>query len=176
MNQQYSPADPKACAILTERRGGLRYKKESLKQSLRRYRLLQGEINELTAQLRGVKKQEEDLATSFNGSIEYMPKGKGEHADPTFRAVDQMIEVYQKKAAVLVRWIREKVAERARVDELMECLGPREREIIRGRYIRTESWTAVSQAYFLCERQCQRIADRALTMMCRRMAELDLWE
>ncbi len=136
----------------------------------RRYIAAQEEINALLLQLRAVKRQEEEVDTSITGQIEYQPHAKGGHADPTARAVEQVIDVYQKKAAEIQRRIRELIEERVKTDDLLARLMPREEEVIRERYIKKQSWTAIADMQFLSERQCQRIAHAAFNRMAQILA------
>ncbi len=60
--------------------------------------------------------------------------------------------------------------EQALYDELLDCLDPFQRQIVRLRHEENKSWCAVAHRVYLCERQAQRVYRTALERMGERLA------
>ena len=65
----------------------------------------------------------------------------------------------------LTRDLEQVIQEQALYDELLDCLDPFERRVVRLRHEEQKSWCALARTVYLCERQAQRVYRKAIERM-----------
>lgn len=129
---------------------------KELKESLYNYTRLAAEKNELEIRYQELK---ENIGLN---SINYSNEGKSYNiSDTTGNKAINLVEQKEK----LHKFIKTKGFEVARIENALNALSEREREIIEGRYMKKRSWEAISANIFISSEHCRKIARKSLNTM-----------
>jgi DNA-directed RNA polymerase specialized sigma24 family protein len=128
--------------------------KDELKKLLHSYRDLKDEHKQIALEL----EQVEAFMTAPKGTNwDGMPRG-GRAGDPILNVVSQHINLQERYQAKLA----ELAAAQTQIEELIDSLEPRERKLMRHRYIEGLSWEEVCVAMCYSWRQTHNIHGNAL--------------
>jgi len=119
-------------------------------EDLRNLRDLHSQINSLKGRierLRGL------LSSPASVRLSYAPRGSGTHSDPVGNGVVKLAELEEELQQRIVE-LEEKIRS---VEAEINALPPRERAVIRARYVDGLPWRKVGKVVGYCEEHCKRI-------------------
>ena len=119
-------------------------------EDLKNLRDLHSQINSLKGRierLRGL------LSSPASVRLSYAPRGAGTHSDPVGNGVAKLAELEAELQQRIVE-LEEKIRH---IEGEINALPPRERAIIRARYVDGLPWRKVGKVVGYCEEHCKRV-------------------
>lgn len=127
-------------------------------EDLKNLRDLHSQINSLKGRierLRGL------LSSPASVRLSYAPRGAGTHSDPVGNGVVKLAELEEELQQRIVE-LEEKIRS---VEAEINALPPRERAVIRARYVDGLSWEKVSKTVNYCREHCLKINHDVLDVL-----------
>lgn len=127
-------------------------------EDLKNLRDLHSQINSLKGRierLRGL------LSSPASVRLSYAPRGAGTHSDPVGNGVVKLAELEEELQQRIVE-LEEKIRS---VEAEINALPPRERAVIRARYVDGLSWEKVSKTVNYCRENCLKINHDVLDVL-----------
>lgn len=127
-------------------------------EELRNLRDLHSQINSLKGRierLRGL------LSSPASVQFSHAPRGSGTHSDPVGNGVVKLAEMEEELQQRIVE-LEEKIRH---IEGEINALPPRERAVIRARYVDGLSWEKVSKTVNYCREHCLKINHDVLDVL-----------
>ncbi|MCC8015329.1 MAG: hypothetical protein LIO87_09045 [Eubacterium sp.] len=124
-------------------------------------------INGIEEEIREMRLNIEHNRSLRAVSLDGMPKGSGIHK-PTEETAVKNITLLQEDIAAAEDRIRAERDRKAEVDSFVESLDRLEQKILRLRYIKKKTWQYISMNVYLSLRQCYRVHNKILELMCEK--------